>query len=67
MQPYVDATTVASGAATYGDGAESHEPTICTSTDYTTFRIMEFGVKVIPSVLFFILGTLRYLKIRDIG
>lgn len=28
---------------------------------------MEFGVKIIPSVLFFILGTMRYLKIRDIG
>ena len=28
---------------------------------------MEFGVKVIPSILFFILGAMRYLKIRDIG
>ena len=28
---------------------------------------MEFGVKIIPSLLFFILGTMRYLKIRDIG
>lgn len=28
---------------------------------------MEFGVKTVPSILFFILGTMRYLKIRDIG
>lgn len=66
MLPEVDASSVATGA-TYGDGEKSFEPPICRSSDYTTFRIMEFGVKVIPSVLFFILGTLRYLKIRDIG
>ena len=66
MLPEVDASSVATGA-TYGDGEMNFEPPICTSSDYTTFRIMEFGVKVIPSVLFFILGTLRYLKIRDIG
>ena len=35
--------------------------------DYTIFRAMEFGVKVIPSLLFFVLGGMRYLKIRDIG
>ena len=28
---------------------------------------MEFGLKSIPSLLFFILGGMRYLKIRDIG
>lgn len=28
---------------------------------------MEFGVKIIPSLLFFILGATRYWKIRDIG
>ena len=43
------------------------EPDICFKSDYIVFRIMEFGVKVIPSVLFFILGTMRWLKIRDIG
>lgn len=48
------------------DSNES-EPDICSSSDYVVFRIMEFGVKVIPSVLFFILGTMRFLKIRDIG
>lgn len=46
---------------------ESSKPPICFGTDYIVFRIMEFGVKVIPSVLFFILGTMRWLKIRDIG
>ena len=40
---------------------------ICHSKDYVVFRSMEFGVKVIPSILFFVLGTMRYLKIRDIG
>ena len=43
------------------------EPMICSSDDYVIFRIMEFGVKIIPSVLFFILGMMRFLKIRDIG
>ena len=28
---------------------------------------MEFGVKIVPSILFFILGTMRFLRIRDIG
>lgn len=28
---------------------------------------MEFGVKIIPSLLFFVLGTMRYLKIKDHG
>ena len=28
---------------------------------------MEFGVKVVPSILFFVLGGMRYLGIRDIG
>ena len=28
---------------------------------------MEFGVRVVPSILFFVLGTMRWLKIRDIG
>ena len=48
----------------YASGSNS---TICDSSDYTVFRIMEFGVKILPSILFFILGTMRYLKIRDIG
>ena len=28
---------------------------------------MEFGVKIIPSILFFVLGAMRYCRIRDIG
>ena len=40
---------------------------ICDSNDYKVFRGMEFGLKIVPSLLFFVLGTMRYLKIRDIG
>ena len=40
---------------------------ICDSRDYVVFRAMEFGVKIIPSLLFFVLGATRYFKIRDIG
>ncbi len=43
------------------------DDTICSSGDYTVFRVMEFGVKIIPSILFFILGSMRFLRIRDIG
>ena len=28
---------------------------------------MEFGVKIIPSIVFFVLGAWRYFGIRDIG
>ena len=43
------------------------DPEICDSSDYVLFRAMEFGVKIIPSLLFFVLGAMRYFKIRDIG
>jgi len=46
---------------------QSTEDPICTTKDYLVFRVMEFGVKSVPSILFFIFGTMRYLKIRDIG
>ena len=47
-------------------GSES-DKSICTSSDYVVFRAMEFGLKIIPSILFFILGSMRYCKIKDIG
>ena len=31
------------------------------------FRVMEFGVKSVPALIFFILGTYRFLAIKDIG
>ena len=50
-----------------GASNDNSEPDICDSNDYVVFRVMEFGVKSLPSILFFILGTMRYLKIRDIS
>ena len=47
-------------------GAE-YDAEICSSKDYKVFRAMEFGLKIVPSLLFFILGTMRYVKIKDIG
>ena len=47
-------------------GSDANDP-VCNSKEYTVFRVMEFGIKVIPSILFFILGSMRYFKIRDIG
>jgi len=43
------------------------ENAICSTKDYVVYRVLEFGVKIIPSLLFFILGGIRYSKIRDIG
>ena len=28
---------------------------------------MEFGVKILPSLIFFVTGSYRYYKIKDIG
>ena len=39
----------------------------CKSDDYMKFRVMEFGVKSIPALIFFILGVYRWTSIRDIG
>ena len=68
----VDGDEINNQFGTDGDLAEANyasgpDSAICDSSDYTVFRIMEFGVKVLPSILFFILGSMRYLKIRDIG
>ena len=46
---------------------ETPTAAICDTKDYVTFRAMEFGVKIIPSILFFVLGSMRYCRIRDIG
>jgi len=43
------------------------EPTFCNQKGYVVYRVMEFGFKIIPSLLFFVLGGIRYSKIRDIG
>ena len=39
----------------------------CDGGDYIKFKVMEFGVKILPTVIFFITGTYRYMKIRDIA
>ena len=39
----------------------------CGSVEYTKFKWLEFGVKIVPSLIFFVTGTCRYLRIRDIG
>ena len=44
-----------------------NETAFCHSDDYTKFRVMEFGIKSIPAVIFFICGTYRLLTIKDIG
>ena len=43
------------------------EPSFCNSKKYVLYRVMEFCFKIIPSILFFVLGGIRYSKIRDIG
>lgn len=43
------------------------KPDACSSEDYRVFKGMEFGLKAFPSVLFFVLGSIRYFSIRDIG
>ena len=44
-----------------------NETEFCSGPDYLKFRVMEFGVKSVPALLFFILGTWRWMQIRDIG
>ena len=44
-----------------------NETEFCHGDDYMKFRVMEFGVKSIPAVIFFICGTYRLLTIKDIG
>lgn len=39
----------------------------CNTSDQTKFFILEFGLKTIPPLLFFILGTIRYYTIKDYG
>ena len=44
-----------------------NETEFCHGDDYMKFWVMEFGVKSIPAVIFFICGTYRLLTIKDIG
>ena len=46
---------------------EWNEEEFCAGPDYMKFRVMEFGVKSVPALIFFILGTFRLLRIKDIG
>ena len=48
-------------------GGDYELDAFCSSNEYFKFKIMEFGFKTIPSAIFFITGSIRYLKIRDIG
>lgn len=40
---------------------------VCGSKQYAAFLGLEFGAKTIPAVLFFILGMIRFCKIKDYG
>ena len=44
-----------------------NETQFCAGPDYMKFRVMEFGVKSVPALIFFILGTYRFMAIKDIG
>ena len=46
---------------------EWNEEEFCAGPDYMKFRVMEFGVKSVPALIFFILGTYRFMAIKDIG
>ena len=39
----------------------------CATKEYKVFMWMEFGLKSIPSILFFILGTARYIETINMG